>query len=236
MVSLLSPRKALADLPACADQSKAQYLIFSTSGLGDPINANLPGTYDDPAIVHSADPALAPTPLTVNGRKTVAAAPWASLPQAVLDRTCFWHMMTDTPVHPKEPDVLELMGATYAGEMLPSLLAKHLAPCLGTVQSQPISIGASSPSEALTYAGAALPIVPALALKATLTNPSGALTKLQPLRDQTLAQLYDLYRNGASPAQRAYIDALVTSEQQVRNISQNLLSALSSIKDNSAAS
>jgi hypothetical protein len=235
---LASPRKALAGgaLPTCDSKSKAQYIIFNTSGAGDPINANVPGTYDDPKIVHSADPALAPTPLSVNGQKSVAAAPWASLPQSVLDQTCFWHMMTGTPVHPKEPDVLKLMGATYAGEMLPSLLAKHLAPCLGTIQPQPISIGASSPSEALTFAGATLPIVPALALKATLTNPTGALTKLQPLRDQTLAQLYELYRDGATPAQRAYVDSLVTSEQQVRNISQTLLSALSSIKDNSAAS
>jgi len=232
---LLSPRKALAS-PACSDPSKAQYIIFNTSGAGDPINANVPGTYDDAKIVHSSDPALAPTALTLNGQKSVAAAPWASLPQNVLDRTCFWHMMTNTPVHPKEPDVLKLMGATDAGEMLPSLLAKHLAPCLGTIQTQPISIGATSPSEALTYAGSSLPIVPALALKATLTNPTGALTKLQPLRDQTLAQLYDLYKNGATSAQRAYIDSLVVSEQQVRNISQDLLSALSSIKDNSAAS
>ena len=38
------------------------------------------------------------------------------------------------------------------------------------------------------------------------------------------------------PAQQAYIDSLVTSQQQVRNINQNLLDSLASIKDNSAAS
>ena len=135
--------------------------------------------------------------------------------------------MTNTPVHPKEPDVLKLMGATTPGEMLPSLLAKQLAPCLGTIQAQPISLGATSPAEGLSFGGAALPIIPALALKATLTNPPGPLTDLQPLRDQTLNQLYDLYKNGATPAQQAYIDSLVTSQQQVRNINQNLLDALS---------
>jgi PIN domain nuclease of toxin-antitoxin system len=41
------------------------------------------------------------------------------------------HLMRNTPVHPKEPQVLELMGATQAGEMLPSLLSKQLAPCPG---------------------------------------------------------------------------------------------------------
>jgi hypothetical protein len=144
--------------------------------------------------------------------------------------------MTNTPIHPKEPEVLKLMGSTYAGEMLPSLLARHLAPCLGTIQAQPISIGASTPAEGLSYGGAAQPIIPALALKATLTSAAGPLANLQGLRDQTLGQLYDLYKNGASPAQRAYIDSLVTSQQQVRSINQSLLGALSSITDNTAPS
>jgi hypothetical protein len=144
--------------------------------------------------------------------------------------------MTNTPIHPKEPEVLQLMGVTQAGEMLPSILAKQLAPCLGTVQAQPISLGAASPSEALTFGGQALPIIPALALKATLTSPAGPLTNLQPLRDKALGQLYDLYKNGANASQRAYIDSLVTSQQQVRNIRQDLLAQLGSIKDNSAAS
>ena len=87
--------------------------------------------------------------------------------------------------------------------MLPSLLAKALAPCLSTIQTQPISIGATSPSEALTFSGTTLPIIPPLALKATLANPTGPLTNLQPLRDQTMNQLYALYKNGASPAQQA---------------------------------
>jgi hypothetical protein len=235
---LLNPRRALADatLPTCGMPDKAQFIILNTSGAGDPINASVPGTYDDPLIAHSLDPAMAPTPLTIQGAGYTAAAPWATLPQAVLDRTCFWHLMTNTPVHPKEPDVLKLMGAIYAGEMLPSLLAKNLAPCLGTVQSQPISVGATSPAEGLSYEGAAQPIIPALALKVTLTNPAGPLTNLQPLRDQTLNQLYDLYRNSATPAQKTYIDSLVTSQRQVRDINQDLLNALSSIKDNSAAS
>jgi hypothetical protein len=235
---LLRPREALADPtnPMCMMQAKAQYIIFNTSGNGDPINASVPGTYEDPKIVHSTDPTMAPTSLTIQGQTHTAAAPWSTLPQNVLDRTVFWHLMTSTPVHPKEPQVLQLMGATPAGEMLPSLLARELAPCLGTVQPQPISVGALSPSEALTFGGAALPVVPALALKATLTNPVGPLTSLQSLRDQTLNQMYDLYKNTATPAQRQYIDSLVTSQQQVRNINQNLLNALASIKDNTAAS
>jgi hypothetical protein len=235
---LLNPRRAFATgaVPACGSNAKAQYVIFATSGNGDPINASVPGTYDDAKIVHSSDPMMAATPLTLGGTTTTAAAPWATLPQNVLDRTCFWHIMTNTPVHPEEPNVLKLMGVTASDEMLPSLLARQLAPCLGTIQSQPICMGATSPSEGISYGGAPLPIIPALALKATLTSAPGALTNLQALRDQTMNQLYDLYKNGASPAQQAFVDSLVTSQQQVRNINQSLLDALGSITDNSAAS
>jgi len=235
---LLNPRRALAanPAPACGAAAKAQYFVFNTLGSGDPINANVPGLYDDPKITHSADPSMAPTPLKLRGQTFTAAAPWAQLPQPVLDRTTFWHLMTNTPVHPKEPDVLKLMGGTYGGEMLPSLLAKAMAPCLRTIQTQPLTLGATSPAEGLSYNGAALPIIPALALKATLTNPAGPLSDLQGLRDKTLGQLYDLYKNGATPAQRTYIDSLVSSQTQVRNINQSLLDALTSIKDNSADS
>ncbi|HEY4394933.1 MAG TPA: DUF1501 domain-containing protein [Polyangia bacterium] len=235
---LLNPRRAFAAgaVPACGSNAKAQYIIFATSGNGDPINASVPGTYEDANIVHSADPAMVATPLTLGGKSTTAAAPWATLPQNVLDRTCFWHLMTGTPVHPEEPNVLKLMGVTAANEMLPSLLARQLAPCLGTIQTQPICMGATSPSEGISYDGAPLPIVPALALKATLTSAPGALTNLQALRDQTMNQLYDLYKSGASPAQQAFVDGLVTSQQQVRSINQSLLDALGSIADNTAAS
>jgi hypothetical protein len=235
---LLDPRRALADTPAagCTSASKAQFIIFNTSGNGDPINASVPGTYDDAKVVHSADPTMAPRSLTLAGQSFQAAAPWATLPQSVLDRTVFWHLMTNTPVHPKEPDVLKLQDTTNADEMLPSILSRLMAPCLGTIQAQPISLGATSPSEALTYAGQAQPIIPALALKATLTSPNGPLTTLQPLRDQTLDQLYGLYKSSGTPAQQAYIDSLATSQTQVRNISQALLNQLESIKDNSPAS
>jgi hypothetical protein len=233
---LLNPRRALAGGAATCGATKAQFIIMSTSGSGDPINANVPGTYEDKSISHSTDPLMNPTSMTIGGQSYMAAAPWASLPANVLSRTCFWHIMTNTPVHPKETDVLRLMGATNQGEMLASLLAKQLAPCLGTIQTQPISLGAASPSEGLTFGGQALPIIPALALKATLTSPAGPLTNLQSLRDSSLNDLYGIYKNAATPAQQAYIDSLVTTQQQVRNINQSLLDALTSIKDNTAPS
>ena len=255
---LVNPRKAFADggLPACGVRPAAQFVVFATSGSGDPINANVPGTYDasvsDPSnpIFHPQDPMglMTPTAFSLGGTQVTAAKPWAALAAqtgvgtaaSVADRLTFWHLMTNTPVHPKEPDVLRLMGATYAGEMLPSLIAKAMAPCLGTIQPQPVCVGAASPSEALTFGGNVQPIVPPVALKDTLTNPRSnafkQLNALQSLRDRTLDDLYSLYKTGASPAQRAFVDQLVTSQSQVRAIPAQFLDDLSQIADNGAMS
>src|SRR5438132_1091055 len=66
---LLGGRKALADPASCAN-SKAQYIIMSTSSGGDPINANAPGTYATSGpistLAHPQDPTMAPTALTIN--------------------------------------------------------------------------------------------------------------------------------------------------------------------------
>jgi hypothetical protein len=222
---LLNPRKAFAN-GTCPQPAKAQYIIFNSSGGGDPINASSPGTYADPAIVHSQ--ALGQTNITMRGTSYVAGAPWGTLPQTVLDRMQFWHIMTNTPVHAKEPAVLELMGSSPANEMFPSLLAQTLAPCLNTLQSTPVSLGGPP----ISYNGQALPQIPPAALKNTLGSPTGPLTKLQTIRDQTMNQLYTFYKSGATPAQQQYIDSMVTSQTQLRGISQSLMSALSSINTN----
>jgi len=234
---LLDPRRAFADgaIPACPADGKAQFVILSTSAQGDPINANAPGMYLDRGIVHPTQPAMAPTSLSIRGQSHTAAAPWATLPQRVLDRTCFWHLMTNTPVHGDEQDVLRLKGVIQGTEMLPSFLSAQLAPCLGTIQKRAVSL-ATSPAESLTSGGKQLPLIPPRSLRATLANPAGPLTDLQPLRDQALNQLYDIYRGSATPAQRSFIDSLVTSQDQVRNLRQDLLEQLAGISDNNARS
>jgi hypothetical protein len=243
----LNPRKAFAAVDAggaaacnSAATAAAQYFIMSTSGNGDPINASVPGTYveDTPAakdIIHSSVSSMAPTKLTVAGATHYAAAPWAALPQSVLDKTTFWHLMTGSIIHPEEPEVLRLMDATTGPEMLPSILSKLMAPCLGTIQTEPVCIGASTPSESLTFNGEALPIIPPLSLKETLTNTPGALTNLQKIRDNTMNSLYGMYSSG-TPAQKAYVDALAISQTEARSISQTLLNNLSMIADNTVAS
>ena len=252
---ILNPRKALADLtPAqcLGEATKAQFVIIQTSGSGDPFSCNAPGTYDDGgmgtgtnygALSHPSDVAsgvagIDPVSISLGGRNFKAAGPWGTIPASVLQQMCVFHLMTNTPVHPKEPQVLQLMGATPYNEMFPSLLAMQLAPCLGTLQTQPISVGAASPSEGLTFKGQALPTIPPTSLAATLTSSTATafkgMTNLQSLRDQTLNDMYTWYKDSSqtSPAQKAYIDSMVTSQQQVRGIAQSQLSMLQGITKN----
>ena len=205
---------------------------MSTSGDGDSIDTSVPGTYDDPKIVHSPDPAMAPRRSSIRGRSYTAAAPWSTLASGVLDRTVFWHLMTDTPVHSKEPEVLRLMGATQGNEMFPSVLARQLAPCLGTIQPQPISVGALTPVRGAELRGRGAARRPAARTEGDAREPRGPARVPATLRNSTSNRLYDLYKNEATAAQRQYIDSLVTSHEQVRNIEQELLDALSAIKDN----
>jgi hypothetical protein len=222
------PRSVFADEAiVCADKTKAQYLIVSTSSAGDPVNANAPGTYDFPDIPHAADPRMAATPLHLGPTTVNAAQVWSTLPQWVLDRTSFFHHATLTNNHPNLPKVMRLMGATYKQEMLPSLIAKRMAPCLGTIQTEPVSVGAG---EILTFAGRGLPNLNPTGLRDVLAQPQGPLKDLQGLRDKALDRMYASLKKNAGKPQLDYLDRLAQSRTQARSIADDLLDMLSAIK------
>jgi hypothetical protein len=227
-ISFLSrPFEARAQDYMCLDKKKAQYLIISASSAGDPLNANVPGTYDFPDIAHAADPRMAPTPLSLGGNMQTAAQLWSTLPQWVLDRTSFFHHATLTNNHANLPKVLRVMGQTAKQEMLPSILAKYLAPCFGTVQVDPISAGAG---DVLSIDGRSLPNVAPTGLRDLLTRPNTPLQRLQALRDASLDEMHALMKERGTKAQKLYIDALATSRKQARTIGSDLLDMLSAIK------
>jgi hypothetical protein len=250
---LLGGPKALAATPGNCTASNAQYVIMSTSDGGDPISCNAPGTYGTvngvdltTALAHPTGATMAATALTINGTATTAAQPWSTpsaggqLQQTTLDRMSLWHMQTNTPIHPAESRVLGLYGATMPNEMLPSLMAEALQSCLGTVQPQPIALGAAGPSEQLTFKGQPLPIIPPLALKATLTSPTAkallGLNSLQSLRDSTLATVEQIYNNAGTPAQQQFIESMILSQQQLRSLNQTLIDGIADLPDNTVAS
>ena len=239
-VSVFLTRKALAEEAltcAAGDKAKAKYLIISTSSSGDPLNANVPGTYDFPDIAHAppdpitgANP-MAATPFKLGSRDVTGAQIWSTLPQWVLDRTVFFHHATLTNNHSNLQKVLRVMGGTAKQEQLPSIIAKSTAPCLGCVQTEPVSIGAG---EILTIYGRGLPNLPPTGLRDVLTRPkTGAylgLSNLAALRDTTLDGIYKYAKEQGSPAQKQFIDGLAMSRKQSRSLSEDLLGMLTDIK------
>jgi hypothetical protein len=231
---LANPRRALADTDptTCFSQAKAQYLILSTSGSGDPLNANVPGTYAFPTIAHPLDPLMAKTSFQLGQTAVEAAAPWSTLPQALLDRMTFFHHTTLTNNHANQPKVMRLMGATRRQEMLVSFFAAQLAPCLGTVQHEPVVVGASGSGEFLSYEGRVLPALSPSALRDTLANPAGPLGTLQKLRDADLDRLNAVFKSHGTTQQRAFLDRLAQTQTEARSISQALLDNLAAITAN----
>lgn len=233
---LLHPRKALAEAAdagaAPSPVTKPQFLIFSTTGAGDPVNCNAPGTYDDPNIGHPKEPSMAATPMTFGGDTVQAGKIWSTLPAAVLSRTSFFHHGTYTVIHPDEGKVLRMMGAVAGGEMLPSMLSRELAPSLGTVRAQPISLSGSF-TEAVYYQGAPQPLLTPTTLASVLSSPKNGLgaVDLVKLRDRGLDSLNALVKSQGNTAQKNFVDQYATSTTQLRTLQEGLLTSLSTLKN-----
>jgi hypothetical protein len=236
---LANPRRATAQDLQCALAAKdtLQYLIVSTSSNGDPINCNCPGTYEAADVIHPQQAEVAPVTIQLGSKSYGAAKPWAStdaggaLGAAVLARTCFFHHSTRTTVHGDQPKVMKLLGATSHGEMLVSAFAKHLAPCFGTVQPEPIAVGArGNASELVSFSGRTMPSVSPTQLKQLLTgSKNDPLVKIRTLRDSALDQLNQMAKSDASDVQKQFLEALATSQRQVRQLADQLATTLNAI-------
>jgi hypothetical protein len=245
------PSKATAQDLACAIQAREnmQYLIVSVSSMGDPIGCNCPGTYEGEAAaaIHPEDASMAATPIAFGDKMLTAAAPWGVLSEAVRARTAFFHHVTLANNHGDQPKVMRLMGATTKGEMLVSALASHLTGCHGTVQAEPVAIGArGNASELVSYGGRSLPSVSPTQLRQLLTGSAGGrggggipgqggksgaavLVGLRSIRDKYLDQMNVLAKMDATGVQQKFLDALAQSQQQVRLLAEGLADTLGSI-------
>ena len=239
---IANPRRATAQSLSCAITARdtLQYLIVSVSSNGDPMNCNCPGTYSDvgaTTAVHPSQSEMAATQVTLGGATFTAAQPWASTANGgqfdptVLARMCFFHHRTNSTVHGDQPKVMRLLGATAQGEMMVSAYAKHLAGCFGTIQPEPISVGAgSNATELVSFAGRTVPSVSPTTLKSLLGGSSNnPLVKLRPLRDASLNELVALAKQDATGVQTQFLDEFANSQTQVRDLSASLGSLLSSI-------
>lgn len=224
---LLGPRYAQAQ---AFTEGRGRILILFTSSAGDPINANVPGTYEEaPEVAHSESPLMEPSNVRLGGQVYTAAKPWADLPQKTLNQTCFFHHATFTPVHQDQAKVMKLMGATDNNEMMVSLFAKELAPMLDTVQAVPLSLGARNGSELLTAQGRVLANVGPRSIARALGGPEGPLASLHTLRDREIDRIYALYKTYGTRRDRQLIDAWARSRNEVRTVGDSLVGRLSSI-------
>lgn len=247
---LLNPRRASAQDLQCMLNAKNnnQFLILSTSSNGDPINCNCPGTYENAALIHPQQDEMTATKVSVGGQMLGAALPWADpsvktsggsagcLSSSVLARTTFFHHSTGTVVHGDQPKVMKMMGATAGGEMVVSAFAKHLAACFGTVQTAPIALGAgTNAGELVSFTGRTLPSITPMQLKQLLTGAKNdPLVGLQAQRDKDLDSLNALVKTqyAAGSVQAQFLDALATSQTQVRSLADQLANTLSNITAN----
>jgi len=231
------PAAVLMD-PLAADAQMAlppKTLILASSRLGDPMNANVPGCYggkDYADLFHPLDPAMAPETVSLGGVNKTAAGCWNLIGQSALDRAVFFHHATYTPVHGEMPRVQRMMDATEKNDMLVSLLAKELASGLGSVQSEPVSLGANNGGELLSFGGRVIGNVAPLSVRAALGGVDGPLKDLTSLRDKHIDQIYGLYKERGTPSQVRLLDKWARSRDDVRNISTGLISRLEQIDNN----
>jgi hypothetical protein len=256
---IANPRRATAQNLACAlgAQQNLQYLIVSANFNGDPINCNCPGTYENAAAVHPMQEEVEKATVQLGSKSFGAALPWAPTTtvsgagantgqlkamtqlggQTILSRTAFFHHLTSSTVHGDQPKVMKLMGKMASNEMLVSAYARMLAPCFGTVQAEPIALGAGrNGSELLSYSGRTMPSVSPTQLKQLLTGSrTDPLVKLRTIRDTTIDQLNQLAKSDGTLAQKAFLDAMAMTQTQVRALASQLATTLGSITSDNAA-
>lgn len=225
------PSWILSDpLRARAETANARTLILLSTATGDPVNANVPGTYGPGLenVVHPASSSVAETPFMLGGKETSAARPWADLPSSILDRITFIHHGTYTNTHPNHSKVLRVMGATARDEMLVSVYAKETGPVLGSTQLEPIALSGTL----LSFEGRTLAKVPPRALRDALGAPDGSLANLQERRDADIDHIYNLYKTHGSPGHLALLDRFARTRDEARSVSDALLGRLDAVENN----
>jgi hypothetical protein len=112
------------------------------------------------------------------------------------------------------------------------MLSRELAPALGTVRQQPISLSGSF-TEAVYFQGAPQPLLTPTTLASVLAPPKGGLgaVDLVKLRDQGLDSLNALVKSQGNAAQKNFIDQYASSSAQLRTLQNGLLNSLSMLKN-----
>ncbi len=204
-----------------ATDTAPQFLILSTSGAGDPINTNAPGTYGVEGVFNNPHPEMAATRFQLGGVEVTAAKPWAELAPQAISRAAFIHHRTYQNAHPAYPKVMALLGKAKgrAGpDQIQSVLASELSPLLDTIQEEPVCMSGGD----LTFQGRALPQIKPLQLKSMLAPVAGEQLALQQLRDKTIDGMHQRLRAEGTRAQQKWLDRYALSRGQARKVDDAL--------------
>ena len=223
---------------AFAQSQNATFLVFATSDEGEAVNPNTPGSYIS-GVMHPTR-FRTPVSMSLGNIRTEAAAPWASLPQDLLNRMQFIHHNTQTNSHSELQNVMKVQGdlKTSAGngqEMLPSAIAQMMAPKLNTLSNTPIVL--RSPGAPITFNGTPQPVISADAIKSLFSSSNNtSLSAVQKFREQALDSIYsDLKQNGTK-AQLKFLDDHANSSEQARNLASEFRTTMANLGSNGAQS
>ena len=118
--------------------------------------------------------------------------------------------------------MLQLMGRPTRARCFPRCWPRQLAPCLGTIQAQPIGLGRPRPPKASASTARRCRSSRRWRSRRRSPAPRGRSPNLQPLRDQTLTSSTTSTRTGDAGAEGVHRLAGHVAKQ-VRNIDQDLL-------------
>jgi len=228
---LVQPQRALAafeDKKKLDAASDAQFLLISSSETGDPVNCNVPGTYEDPTIYHPASPMFAATKFMLGDVTVTAAKTWTQLDVSTLSRTCFFHHATYSGIHTELPLVLKLGGFSSNRDSIVSAICDKTASGLSTIQTSPISFT----QPALSYSGQPVSPIPPTSLAQVYNLYAMGPAQLLALRDSTLDQMHAWMKANGTPSQQNYIDQYARSQTDARQIPDQVHTVLSAISDN----
>ncbi len=227
--------------PAALAATSTQFLILSHMSNGDPLNANVPGTYpNDPAI--QTDPLRfiqhpvefqTPSSFNLGSVSVKAAAPWATLPSDLLQTMAFWHHGTYTNTHAELPVVRRLGGVikgvdgTGVAE-LGSLVAEENNSALGTVGKEILTVGGSP----VQSNGRDVSVLSPTSLKGIFTSSDANIDKMIVMRDRFIDKAYQDIKTTGTPAQRKFFDLYAIGRSDAAAMGSQLGNLLSEISTN----
>ncbi len=213
-------------------EGDALYTVLALTDTGDPLNANVPGSYVE-GVVNNPIAQVGPVDFQLGGRPARGARPWAELPEALRERFAFLHVRSNVVTHNQLDEVMSMHGAINGTggartEVIPSMIAKELAPRLGTVLSEPVPLG----REPLSAEGLPLNRLSPAELKNLFSTPAPGLERLSEQRDAALDALYAELRQNGTRQQRQFLDRYAIGRSQARLLGEQLSELLSAVSDN----